>query len=272
MDLNKIKNIDFKKVINIVKSNYDKDAGLFTLVFFLILFFGVKQFVIPSINSLNENLTKVNQKKNELKEYKIKEQFQSSPEAQKTKQNLPIKIYRAPYTGMDIESASVELVQEIINIIKQTGNNNIDKVDFTTEQLKDNSGTNSNDFGILSLNLTIEGPFDALLKTLNEIYLMKYLVSIRKIDCAPVDTINYDNIKTDIVLDLYVRVNYPYENAPDIPSPEEMAMQAQAAQQAAPPVDAAQGGAAPSPDPSMAQPPQPGAEIPPAGAMPPNGP
>jgi len=222
MDLNKIKNIDYKKIINIFKNNYDKDAGLFTLVFFLILFFGIKQFVIPSINSLNENLTKVNQKKNELKEYKIKEQFEASPEAQKTKQNLPIKIYRAPYSDMDIESASVELVQEIINIIKNTGNNRIDKVDFSTAELKDNSGNNSSDFGILNLSLTIEGNFEELQKTLNEIYLMKYLVVIKKIDCTPIDTINYDTLKTDLILDLYVRTKYPYENAPDIPAPGEM--------------------------------------------------
>ena len=207
MDLNNLKKIDFKKTINLVKSNYDKDAGLFTVVFVLIVFFGIKQFVQPALTQLNDNMTKVSQKKEELKNYEDREKFMLSPESEKTKKNLPIKIYKAPYQGMDTESASVELVQEIIKIIKETGNSRINQVNFTTQELKDDAGTNSTDYSILSLNLSIEGPFEALQNMLNEIYLMNYLVVIKKIDSKPIDNYNYDFIKTDLILDLYIKLN-----------------------------------------------------------------
>ncbi|HBG48900.1 MAG TPA: hypothetical protein DDW90_05255 [Cyanobacteria bacterium UBA9971] len=207
MDLNNLKKIDFKKIINLVKSNYDKDAGLFTVVFVLIVFFGIKQFVQPALTQLNDNMTKVSQKKEELKNYEDREKFMLSPESEKTKKNLPINIYKAPYPGMDTESASVELVQEIIKIIKETGNSRINQVNFTTQELKDDAGTNSTDYSILSLNLSIEGPFEALQNMLNEIYLMNYLVVIKKIDSKPIDNYNYDFIKTDLILDLYIKLN-----------------------------------------------------------------
>jgi len=130
----------------------------------------------------------------------------STPQSQQTKQNLPIQIYKAPYPGMDAESASVELVQEIIKIIKETGNNRINQVDFTTQQLKDEAGTNSTDYSILSLNLSIEGPYESIQNMLNEIYLMNYLVVVKKINSTLLDNNNYDLIKTDLTLDLYLKL------------------------------------------------------------------
>jgi len=207
MDFNNLKKFDFKKIVNLFKTNYDKDAGLFTVVLALIIFFGIKQFVHPALIQLSDNLTKVSQKKEELKGYEEREKFMLSGQAQKTRQNLPIKIYKAPYSGMDTESASVELVQEIIKIIKETGNNRIDQINFTTEELKDDAGTNSPEYGVLSLNLSMEGSFESLQNTLNEIYLMNYLVVIKKINSKPVDNYNYDFIKTDLILNLYIRLS-----------------------------------------------------------------
>ena len=206
MNANNLKKIDFKKYISIVKSNYDKDAALFTLVLVLIIFFGIKQFVQPALTLLGDNLTKVNKKNEEFNQFVVREKYMSTPQSQQTKQNLPIQIYKAPYPGMDAESASVELVQEIIKIIKETGNNRINQVDFTTQQLKDEAGTNSTDYSILSLNLSIEGPYESIQNMLNEIYLMNYLVVVKKINSTLLDNNNYDLIKTDLTLDLYLKL------------------------------------------------------------------
>lgn len=203
--LNNLKKFDYKRIINVVKNNYDKDAGLFTIVLVLIIFFGVRQFVQPALSKLSENITKLSQIKTELKQYQDKEMFMANTESQQAKQNLPVKVYNAPYPGMDTETASVELVQEIIKIIKETGNNRINNVDFTTKNLGDSSGANSSDYGVLSLNISLEGPFDAIQNALNEIFLMKYLVVIKKINSAPLDNFDYDIIKSDLTLDLYIK-------------------------------------------------------------------
>ena len=121
MKINDLKKIDLKKITNFVKNNFDKDAGLYTLVFCLIIFFGVKQFVQPAVTAFNDNLTKVNQKNEELRKFQEQEKYMLSPQSKQTTQDLPINIYKAPYPGMDTESASVELVQEIIKIIKEIG-------------------------------------------------------------------------------------------------------------------------------------------------------
>lgn len=207
MNINDLKKIDFKKYINIVKNNYDKDAILFTLVFCLIVFFGIKQGIKPALTQLSGNMTKVSQKQAELKAYEDRAKFMLTPESQKAKQNLPIQIYAAPYSGMDTESASVELVQEIIKIIKETGNNRINQIDFTTQELKDDSGTNSSEYSILSLNLSLEGAYESIQNTLNEIYLMNYLVVIKKINSTPMDNLNYDLLKTALTLDLYIKLS-----------------------------------------------------------------
>jgi hypothetical protein len=207
MDFNNLNKIDFKKIINVVKSNYDKDAGLFTIVLVLIIFFGIKQFVQPAIMQLGDNLTKVGQKQSELKTYEDREKMTSSMQSQKNKQALPINIYKAPYPGMDTESASVELVQEIIKIIKETGNNRINQIDFATQELKDDAGTNSSEYSILSLNLSIEGPYESIQSALNEIYLMNYLVVIKKINSSPLENFNYELLKTDMTLDLYIKLS-----------------------------------------------------------------
>ena len=211
--------MDFNNLKNIVKNNYDKDAGLFTIVLLLIIFFGVKQAVMPAITTLSDNLTKVSQKKDELKQYQDREQYMNSNQSQKTKQNLPIKIYKAPYAGMDTESASVELVQEIIKIIKGAGNSRINQINFTTQELKDDSGTNSSDYSVLSLNLSVEGSYESLQKTLNEIYLMNYLVVIKKIKSEPIDNYNFDSIKTDLILNLYIKLD-DVANPDDAGSPD----------------------------------------------------
>jgi len=207
MDFNNLKKLDYKKIINVVKNNYDKDAGLFTVVLVLIIFFGIKQFVQPAIIQLGDNMAKLNQKKAELQGYQERERFMLSPESQKTKKNLPINIYKAPYAGMDTESASVELVQEIIKIIKETGNNRINQINFTTEELKDDSGTNSTDYSVLSLNLSIESTFEAIQNALNEIYLMNYLVVIKNVSSTPIENQNAELIKTDLTLNIYVKLN-----------------------------------------------------------------
>jgi hypothetical protein len=207
MNLNDLKKFDFKKILNIVKNNYDKDAGLFTVVLCLIIFFGIKQFVQPALMQLGDNITKVSQKKEELKGFQEREKFMLSPQSQQIKQNLPIHVYKAPYPGMDTESASVELVQEILKIIKETGNNRINKIDFTTQELKDDAGTNTSEYGVLSLNLSMESSYESIKNMLNEIYLMNYLVVIKKIDSTPMENYNYDLIKTDLTLDLYIKMS-----------------------------------------------------------------
>ena len=213
MNLNDLKKIDFEKIINIVKNNFDKDAGLYTLILCLILFFGIKQFVYPSIATFGDNLTKVNQKQEELKKFQAQEKYMVSPESKKTKHNLAINVYKAPYPGMDTETASVELVQEIIKIIKEAGNNRIDKIDFTTEKLNDAAGNNSPDYSLLSLNLSLEGSFESVQNMLNEIYLMNYLVVIDKITSKLPENNDYNLIKTDLTLKLYIKLN----DTPDTP-------------------------------------------------------
>ena len=207
MNLNDFKKNYFNKLISFVKNNYDKDAGLFAVVLVLVIFFGIKQGVQPAITQLGDNIVKVGQKKDELKNYVDREKYMLTPNSQKNNQNLPVNIYKAPYSGMDTESASVDLVQQIIKIIKDTGNNRINQVDFTTQSLKDDAGTNSSDYSILSLNLSLEGPFDSIQSALNEIYLMNYLVVIKNVNSTLLNNTNYELIKTDLTLDLYIKLN-----------------------------------------------------------------
>lgn len=203
--LNDLKKIDFKKLVVIIKKNYDKDAALFTVVLFLIVFFGIRQFVLPAIATLNENFTKNSQKEQEVSLYKEHAKLNLAPKTEQNNQNLPVKIYQSPYPGMDIESASVELVEQIVKIIKETGNSKVNQIDFTTEDVKDDSGTASKQYGILRLNLSVFGTFKSIKDLFNEIYLMNYLVVIKKINIIPQVNSNSEYVNADLTLDLYIK-------------------------------------------------------------------
>lgn len=208
MDLNNNKNFDSKKIleiVNIIKKNYDKDAAIFTLVLCLILFFGTRQFILPAVENLSGNVQKINQKKSELDAFINREKIMVFPQSNQVKRNLAVEIYKAPYEGMDAESASADLVQEIINIIKGTGNNRINQINFATSEVKDNNGNVASGYSILTLTLSIEGNYKAVKNMLNEIYLMKYLVAIRNIKSTPSD--NFNIINTDLTLDIYLKLS-----------------------------------------------------------------
>lgn len=204
MSLKEFKKIDSRRILKLIKDNYDKDAALFTAVLFLIIFFGIRQGINPALVEFNKNMARVVQKQEEIKPYLGRLDVPSATQPQQN-QKLPINIYESPYPGMDTESACSELVQEIIQITKQTGNNRINQVDFTTQEVKDDSGTKSDNYGILSLNLSVEGPYASVQNMLNEIYLMNYLVVIKSINSTPTE--DFQNLNTDLTLDLYVKLD-----------------------------------------------------------------
>lgn len=210
MNLNDLSNIDSKKIkaiLHIAKTNYDKDAAIFTLVLCLIIGFGIKQFIIPTAASMQGNLKKFTAKNKELHQFIEREKFIASPKSKQTRKNLHIDIYRAPFRGMDAESASADFVEEIIKIIKRSGNNRINNINFSSAQIKDDKNKVAKGYALLTLNLSINGPYNAVQKMLNEIYLMKYLVAIKNIESSPSN--NYDIVNTNLTLDIYIKLNVP---------------------------------------------------------------
>jgi hypothetical protein len=205
MDLAQLKKIDSKKIIKVIKDNYDKDAAMFTVVFVLILFVGIKQAIIPAFENINKNLSRGNQKQEELKRYSLTMLNAPTQKEQKRVEDLPVQVYQSPSAGLDTESASAELVQEIIRIIKQTGNTRVNQADFTAEDVKDESGASTASYGILSLNLSLEGSYESVQNMLNEIYLMNYLIVIKSVESQPTE--DFHNIITNVVLKIYVKLD-----------------------------------------------------------------
>jgi len=200
-----LKNFDFNQLKDFLKKNYDKDAFLYTVVLGLVLFFGIQQFAIPGVTTFSTNFSAYNLKQEELQNYIEKDKMYSyqKPQLQKV---LPIKIYETPYPGMDLESASVELVEEIIKIVKETGNNRINQVNFSTQDLTDKSGTSAGDYGVLSLTLSLDSSYKSIKDMFNEIYLMKYLVVIKNVEISSVKPDN-NTVNALITLDLYIKKN-----------------------------------------------------------------
>ncbi len=207
MNIANLKNIDFKKLTEFLKKNYDKDAGLYTGVLLIIIFFGIQQFVMPSFTKLGTNFSNYNQKKVELQQYIEKDKAMGQPKTEHKQQKLPINIYKSPYPDMDLESASVELVEKVIKIIRQTGNAKINQVNFSTQELTDTSGTNAEEYGILRLTLSIEGTYKSIKDMFNEIFLMNYLIVIKNINIEPKENSNNEFINAVITLDLYIKKN-----------------------------------------------------------------
>lgn len=196
-----------KKII----AQFDKDAIIFLVLLLAILFFCISKFIAPNVSEVFTKSKQLFEKNSSVssmkKEIKIQQELQKKKHSTKTKEEVPVKIYKAPFKDIELESAAASLVNNIILIIKASGPNKIIAINFEKKPLKDNMGIESKKHSILSMKLEMESSYDTIQSILNEIYLMDYLVRIQTVSLNAMQKYNYKRVESFIILDLFVDVS-----------------------------------------------------------------
>ena len=203
------KKIDTAKLKEILKktiSQFDRNAILFSVLLLCVLIFGLPKFAFSNISKVINNTNKFFQKK-EITENMQKKLVFKQQQTSVKQLDISIKIYKTPYKGIKLETAAADLVNKIIFLIRNNGENRILNIDYEEKPLVDNAGIDSKIYSALSLKIEIESTYESIQYILNEIYLMDYLIKIKKISLTPTEESGNEAVEADIILDLFIKIS-----------------------------------------------------------------
>ena len=192
-----------------------KDQILFFTGSMIIIGVIIFYIIPPQINTMNTTNNKIEQINSDLNKKKIEKQSMIAQQNSKavSMKSMPAIIYKSPYSGMSAESASIGLVDGLVQMIKSSG---LRIIEISNQSAKDSSTAshaasqstqqNSNDksYGSLNLTFSLRGTFQSVRSLLEKIYTWQYLVAIKEIDVDP-EQGNPDNLSIKITVILYVQ-------------------------------------------------------------------
>lgn len=206
----KLDKVQLMEIFNKVKAQYDKDAIIYTGLLIAMIAYCVPKFVLPPLEEFDKNLEKLKEKKAAaiLMEKKIEAATKRIElEMQSKNVEIPIKIYESQYKDVELENAATGLVNRIISLVKENGDNKVDSFDFEKKELIDDSGLKSKDHSLLRLRIKMETTYENVQNIINEIYLLEYLVGIDNISLEVNPESNYKRVTTYLVLDLFIKAS-----------------------------------------------------------------
>lgn len=182
----------------------NKDNILFLLVGLIILGAGISN-VFPKYQKIFKSFSRIRQDKTQVEEYqKLKNTKMMSNKPVKKVSKLPVKVFQSEFKDMSIESASTTLVSDVIDMIKNTGNN-VTTISYEVDQIDKAEKKNiAKDIHVLSLNMSLSGTYLSLQNLLKKLYVWSYLYGIHSMKIYPKQD-NKRNLDIDLVLWLYIK-------------------------------------------------------------------
>lgn len=191
-----------------IKSQYDKDAIIYTVLLLAILGYGLPRFIFPGFSNAGEYLAELNKHKETAGkiERSIKLMARPKKEAEE-KIEVPVKIYDLPYKDIPLEYASSGLINSILNIIKKNGLNIVEPYESEIKELTDSAGLKSKEHSVLVLKFKMETTYENVQNIINQIYLMDYLVRIKDVSINTRPESGYKRVNASITLHLFAKTS-----------------------------------------------------------------
>ena len=169
-----------------------------------VLYFGVSKSIpqFRDVISLTKDIETSNQ---EYLRYEDMQQEQTEKaKAQETKnENLIVNVFKSQYPGTPVESASVDFVNEVINMVEESGNDII-TISYETNKISEkNKKELPSQIQVVILKMNLDSSYESLQRFMQEYYTNKYLCSIHSMDIVPIPE-DKERLSVDIVLWLYV--------------------------------------------------------------------
>lgn len=174
---------------SILKNLIDLKTGMLFVFLLFILFYGYGK-VSPEFSRLMENNKQVADLKIQVEDLKKQQESAVAEEQRRqtemAQQKADANIYKSPYNGVNLETASVNLVDELLQKLEKTGNNVVE-ISYNSAPP---STTQTPTVGMpseLTLNISLNSSYEAFRGFLREIVLWQYLTAIKEINIDPVD-------------------------------------------------------------------------------------
>lgn len=201
-----------------MKKIITKNVIYYAITLVLLVGFCSIQFIFPKFGEVMDKQKMIDDLKDQVSQETSKQQSLMQSASKK----LPVDIYKASYPGLDLENSAVDLVDEFVQMIRQT-NNKIVEISFTSKPLQlasaeptatatsaasatstassattgsSSASTSSTppvvaspppqtNCGIVTLNLTLDNSYLSLQNLLRKIYNWKYLAAIKDVVINP---------------------------------------------------------------------------------------
>lgn len=180
-----------------MKKYISKNVIYYLLTLLLIIGYGSFKFVIPQISMIIDKKNKIADTDNNISVCKASLKPVAPKLTQDSAKNLSVTIFTSPYPGLDVENASVDLVDQFIETLKTT-QNKIIEISFNVKPADPASPVN-----ILTLNMTLNSTYVTFQNLLQKIYTWKYLAAIKDIIIEPVQG-DPNNLNIKFTIDLYI--------------------------------------------------------------------
>ena len=117
--------------------------------------------------------------------------------------DIPVVIYKSPNPGLPVESASLDFVSKVVQMIEQTDNTILD-ISYKIDPLSDADKISiPSTISVIQLAMTLNGSYLSLQDFIHTLYSYDYLATIKSIKVVPLKE-NKNILEINMDLWLYV--------------------------------------------------------------------
>ncbi len=136
--------------------------------------FGSFKFLIPKLKTLIRNTAEIHSLNSQVSELKAKT---AASQVNANIDDLPVTIYKSPYQNLSLENTSVDLVNDLINKVKESGNKVLE-ISFETSD-QGNIPNVKDAPKVLTVKLTLNSNYLSLKKFFSLINAWEYLSGLK---------------------------------------------------------------------------------------------
>ncbi len=180
-----------------------------TIVLFLVAIFVAVKFsvtiLVPKYQSLVSLKSEIAKKKTEYENLQKKKEMKDKEAKRELVkfEKVPVKIYKSATPGLPVESASIDFVSTILQMLERTDNTVLDisyKIDVLSDAEKNAipSGVS-----VVQLIMSLNGTYTSFMDFVSMLYDYDYLATIKSLKMTPLKE-NKNVLQTNVVVWLYV--------------------------------------------------------------------
>ena len=194
-----------REILNYLFSGKNLHAIMILLVIILLTFLGITNFIKPQwekVNQLRSDLLTNKERYEGLLSRKKAKDIEEKKSLVKF-DKVPTKIYTSNNPGLPIESASIDFVSTVINMLEKT-NNTILNISYKVDPLSETDKMSMpSTLSVVQLVMTLNGTYTSFQDFVYTLYGYDYLATIKSIKVLPLKE-NKNMLEINIVLWLYV--------------------------------------------------------------------
>ena len=194
-----------REVFNYVFSGKNYMAVLILVITIVLAVYMCNTHIATLIRETNDLRNNIEMNEETLHNYEERKKAEDLNKKRNTVKNdkVPVKIYKSPNPGLPIESASIDLVTDVVNLLDKTGNNIMD-ISYQVDPLSDLDRISiPSTVSIVQLVIKLNGTYTSFQDFVFELYGSENLTTLKAIQVTPLKE-NKNKLEINMVLWLYI--------------------------------------------------------------------